>query len=506
MDQGMTLEQRQSLHLTPQMRQSIKILRMDLIELNNWLEEASQGNPVLEVELSQVNEKDDEFGKRGYEDKDTPKEYLNEKIDWGNWQERESFSSYYSSQKESIKNKALLNGFRKNLEYNILQSSNLHEHLLLCLKMIVNNDIDSKIGEYLIGNIDQNGYLGISCQDVSRDLKINEKRVKKVLAMIQNCSIPGLGARSLKECLLLQLKNLKIENKQTIKQLIMHYLTELSQKRFKRICKELDLSNYEIQNLLDIIVKNFDPKPGRIFSQDNNVIFLIPDIIVKKVDDRYEIMENKNYFPSIKINSHYKNILLEEGSKENSKNGEFLITKRGSEYQKTLKYLKKNLNSAHWIIRCVEQRRKTVLGITRFVVDYQKEFLENGISYLKPLSMRQVADALELHESTISRAINGKKIQLPRGFYDMKYFFSKGLAQDKIEPISNERIKNIIKTYIETEDCYSPYSDRQIVDLLKENNGIQIARRTVANYRKLLKIASAKMRRRYRKENKLKIF
>jgi RNA polymerase sigma-54 factor len=120
--------------------------------------------------------------------------------------------------------------------------------------------------------------------------------------------------------------------------------------------------------------------------------------------------------------------------------------------------------------------------------------------------MRQVADALELHESTISRAINGKKIQLPRGFYDMKYFFSKGLAQDKIEPISNERIKNIIKTYIETEDCYSPYSDRQIVDLLKENNGIQIARRTVANYRKLLKIASAKMRRRYRKENKLKIF
>jgi RNA polymerase sigma-54 factor len=286
----------------------------------------------------------------------------------------------------------------------------------------------------------------------------------------------------------------------------MHYLTELSQKRFKRICKELDLSNYEIQNLLDIIVKNFEPKPGRIFSQDNNVIFLIPDIIVKKVDDRYEILENKNYFPSIKINSHYKNILLEEGSKENSKNGEFLITKRGSEYQKTLKYLKKNLNSAYWIIRCVEQRRKTVLDITRFVVDYQKEFLENGISYLKPLSMRQVADALELHESTISRAINGKKIQLPRGFYDMKYFFSKGLAQDKIETISNERIKNIIKTYIETEDCYSPYSDRQIVDLLKENNGIQIARRTVANYRKLLKIASAKMRRRYRKENKLKIF
>jgi len=500
MNQGMSLEQRQSLHLTPQMHQSIKILQMDIIELNHWLEKASQDNPVLEVELKQINEKEREFDKKGYEDRYTPKEHLNNKIDWGDWEERSSFFSYYSERKESIKDQVLLNGYRKNLQYNILHSSNLHDHLLFCFKMIVDNEIDFKIGEYLIGNIDQNGYLTVSCQEISKDLNIEEKRVKKVLAMIQNCSIPGLGASSLKECLLLQLKNKKIENKRIIKQLIMYYLPELSQKNFNRICKELRLSNYDIQDLLDIIVKNFEPKPGRIFSQDNEVIFLIPDIVVKKVDGEYEIMENKNYFPSIKINSHYKNILSEESNKEISRNGESFLTEKGSEHQKALKYLKKNLNSAHWIIRCVEQRRKTVLDVTRFIIDYQKDFLEKGISYLKPLSMKEAADALELHESTISRAINGKKIQLPRGFYDMKYFFSKGLSQEKNTPISNEKIKDIIKNHIENEKRYSPYSDQQLVNLLKDKDDIRIARRTIAKYRKLLEIPSAKLRRRYEKK------
>jgi len=150
----------------------------------------------------------------------------------------------------------------------------------------------------------------------------------------------------------------------------------------------------------------------------------------------------------------------------------------------------------------VEQRRKTVLDITQFIIDYQKEFLKKGVAYLKPLSMQKVADGLGLHESTVSRAINDKNIQLPRGFYDMKYFFSKGLPQEKNETISNERIKSIIKNYIETENSYSPHSDQDIADLLKKKDNIQIARRTVTKYRKLQGISSAKMRRRYREENK----
>ncbi|MFW6149296.1 MAG: RNA polymerase factor sigma-54 [Atribacterota bacterium] len=489
MDQGMTLEQRQVLHLTPQMRQSIKILQMDVIELNHWLERESQDNPVLEVEWNQIKEKAKEFTRNDYEDKDISKEYLNS-----------SLFSYYSDRRHLTRDNSMSVDYGKYSQSSISQNITLHEHLMLYLKLIVDNDIDYKIGEYLIGNIDENGYLGISCLEISGDLKIPEKRVKKILAMIQNCSIPGLGARNLRECLLLQLKYLKFENKNIIKKLITSYLNELARKNFNIICKKLHLSNYEIQYLLDIIVKNFDPKPGRIFYQNSELNILIPDIVIKKVDDKYEIMENKTYFPSIKINALYKNILLENNPKGDTKIGESFLTEKGSEHQKTLKYLEKKMNSARWIIRCVEQRRKTVLDITRFIIDYQKDFLGKGVAYLKPLSMQKVADAVGLHESTVSRAINDKKIQLPRGFYDMKYFFSKGLPQEKNEAISNERIKNIIKNYIETENSYSPHSDQDIADLLKKKDNIQIARRTVTKYRKLQGISSAKMRRRYRKQ------
>ncbi len=488
MDQGMALEQRQSLHLTPQMRQSIKILQMDVIELSRWLEKESQDNPVLEVERNQLIEKD------------SPKSNTTNKTKWEDWEERQSFFSYYSDRKGLTRNNDLVAEQEKYFQNLVSRNTTLQEHLLLYWKMIAKNDIDYKIGEYLIGNINHNGYLGISCLEVARGLKISEKRARQVLAMIQNCSIPGLGARSLKECMLLQLKYLKLEKKDIIKKLISFHLTELSQKKFNNIYKKLHLSYYDIQQLLDVIVKNFDPKPGRIFYQNSELNFLIPDIIIKKISDKYEIIENKGYFPSIKINAIYRNMLLGNKLEGDSKNRESLFTDKGSEHQKTLKYLEKKMNSAYWIIRCVEQRRKTVLDITRFIIDYQREFLEKGVAYLKPLSMKSVADSLGLHESTISRAINEKKIQLPLGFYDMKFFFSKGLPQEKNELISNERIKSIIKDYIKIENPYSPYSDQKLADLLQKRDNIQVARRTVSKYRKLQGISSAKIRRRYKKQ------
>ena len=487
MDQGMNLEQRQTLNLTPQMRQSIKVLQMDVIELSRWLEKESHDNPVLEIELNQIIEKDSQKSNGTNET---------------NWEEEQSFFSYYSEQKDLTANNGLAVEQEKDFQHFVSRSTTLHEHLLLCWKLIAKNDVEYKIGEYLIGSINQNGYLGIDCQEVALSLNIPEKRVRQVLAMIQNCSIPGLGARSLKECLLLQLKYLKLEKKGIIKKLISFHLTELSQKKFNKICKTLHLSYYDIQHLLDVIVKSFEPKPGRIFFQnsDSELNFLIPDIIVKKIDDKYEIIENKSYFPSIKINSIYKNILLENKSEGDTKHRESLLTEKGSEHQKTLSYLEKKMNSARWIIRCVEQRRKTVLDVTRFIVDYQREFLEKGVAYLKPLSMRKVADSLGLHESTISRAINEKKIQLPRGFYDMKFFFSKGMPQERDEGISNERIKGIIKDYIKAENPYFPYSDQKLADLLQKRENIKVARRTVTKYRKLQGISSAKIRRRYQKQ------
>ena len=214
-----------------------------------------------------------------------------------------------------------------------------------------------------------------------------------------------------------------------------------------------------------------------------------------------KVIENKAYFPSIKINHLYKNILLKDKAEGNDQNRETIFSSdKGSEHKKTLKYLENKLNSAYWIIRCIEQRRKTVLDITRFIIDYQRDFLEKGIAFLKPLSMRKAADSLGLHESTVSRAINEKKIQLPRGLYDMKFFFSKALPQRSDDAVSNERIKSMVKKYILLEDPYQPYSDQKLADLLQKREKIRIARRTITKYRKLQGISSAKIRRRYKKQ------
>ncbi|MDD4288205.1 MAG: RNA polymerase factor sigma-54 [Atribacterota bacterium] len=499
MNQGMALEQKQTLNLTPQMRQSIKILQMDIMELNLWIEKESLENPVLEVEFSPVTERDGDFSQSIDGDNESQKSSIDKKIDWES--DNNNMRSFLSSFPESNAiwgNKILSSDQKKECDYSFHVNTTLHEHLLLNFKVLIEDDTDYKIGEFIIGNIDQNGYLTISCSDISKDLNISEQLVKKILAMIQNCTIPGIGARDLRECLLLQLKHLKLENKSVLKKLILFYLSELSQKNFKKISKELCISKYEVQCLLDIIVKNFEPKPGRIFQQSSELNLLIPDIIVKNVDDRYEIIENNNYYPLIKINSHYRNILKQSCSKEVNYE-KFTTIENENEQKKILKYLESKLNSARWIIKCIEQRRKTLSDITRFIIDYQDGFLKNGIAYLRPLSMKKAAESLGIHESTVSRAINNKKIQLPRGFYDMKYFFSKGLSQEKQSAISNEKIKRIIKNYIETENPYFPYSDKQIADLLQQRDNIKIARRTIAKYRKLQGILPAMLRRRYKK-------
>jgi RNA polymerase sigma-54 factor len=503
MDQGMSLEQRQTLHLTPQMRQSIAILQMNMIELNHWIEKELQDNPVLEIEPDEINEKDIKVSKEIDGESNLPKSDSDSRINWDEWEEKQSFFSYSLDQKGLVKNNTLAKEQEKDLQYSISQTTTLHEHLLLCLKLVVKNDIDFKIGEYLIDNINNNGYLGTTCLEVAQDLNITEKRVSRVLAMIQNCSMPGLGARNLKECLLLQLKHLKLEEKDILKNLIVFHLDELSKKNFKEICKKLNLSYYDIQQLLNILVKNFDPKPGRIFYQNSELNFLIPDIIVKKIGDKYEIIENKGYLPSIKINTLYKNMLIENKLAGDAKNRESFYVEKENEHQKTLRYLEKKIKSASWVIRCIEQRKKTIFDVTQFIIDYQRQFLEKGVAYLRPLSMKNVADSLGLHESTVSRAISEKKIQLPRGIYNMKFFFSKALPQKREEAVSNERIKNLVKKYILMEDPYHPYSDQKMTELLQTKENIKVARRTITKYREMLKISHSKIRRKYKKQENI---
>ncbi len=487
MEQNLLLEQRQQLQLSPQMYQSIKILQMNIIELNRWLEKEAQENPVLEIIFNRTDSPGEDTAKRdrSSDNKESDDNFLldylvrwkglttNKKID-ANEQEREG------RQLDTILNK-----------------TSLEEHLRQNFGVLVNDELDYKIGEYLIGNIDYNGYLTISCKEAASDLRIPEKKVRQILTLIQNCSLPGLGARNLKECLLLQLKQKELPEKRFLKELVLSYLDELSRKDFKTIGRELELTFPEIQHLLDVLKKEFNPKPGRVFSQYQETKFLVPDIIIKRIDNQYEIFEHKNNFNGIKINSFYEKMLFEYQQVRKSGNQKTLSQEKLLETQKTLDYLKEKISAARWILRCIEQRRNTIFKIVRFIISYQQEFLENGVIYLKPLSLEQAADALGLNKSTISRAIKSKKIQLPRGVYELKYFFSKGLPQANNGPISNEIIKNLIKKYILEEDTICPYSDQELTEILQEKERVKVARRTVAKYRKLMDIPSARLRKRY---------
>jgi len=498
MNHGLILEQKQVLNLTPKMQQSIKILQMSKAELMHWLELESQDNPLLEISLDEMDKKLKDKKKGALEEDD-----LTEKANISNLKgavfEQEVSNFGYDEQKKLasryIKKADQYEGY--NLP--VARNTNIHEHLLFSLNTTAKNSIDLKIGEYIILNINNNGYLEASCLEIARDLGILEKKVKNILAIIQNSSMPGLGARSLKECLLLQLKYKNLKKKGILRKLIIFYLNELSQKKFKKIARDLNLTYYEIQELLDEIIKNLDPKPGRIFNQDNTH-YLVPDFIIKKMGNNYEIIENSNFLPYIRISSIYKKYLIENKDSKIGKK-DFLNSEKSAEHQKTLDYITKKMDSANWIIYCCEQRQKTLMKIVHYIIDYQREFLEKGIAYLKPLSMKKVADSLSMHESNVSRAIHEKKIQLPRGTYDLKFFFSKTISRDSEVLISNDRIKNMVKDYILSEDPYNPYSDKELADLLEDKENIRIARRTITKYRKLLGISIARLRQRYKKQN-----
>ena len=501
-EQSLVLEQKQKLHLTPQMRQSIRILQMNLIHLRQWLDKASQDNPVLELDLNNTMNNDE--GSYQINPDENEKESGTGIPADLNKESHQLFDHDFGRRADSINriNQQQEDNYQTDYSYNI----NLRSHLLLQLELMVNNEKDFKIGEYIIDNINDNGYLTNSCSSIAEDLDIPEKNVKQILAMIQSSSIPGLGARNLRECLLLQLKNLPMAEKGKIKQLISNYLDDLSKKNFKKIKQALHLSFYEIQHLLDIIIHNFDPKPGRIFPQKQGFNFLIPDIIVKKMGNEYEIQENKSYLPRVTLNKHYQRLIKDSLNKSNTEiaKGNYVFEKEQDD-EMAIHYLKTKMKSAIWIMHCVEQRRQTVLKISRFIIDYQREFLDKGMQYLKSLSLKKAAESLQMHESTISRAIRGKRIQIPRGIYEMKFFFSKGLMQNKTEKcemISQEKIKNLIRQYILAENSFQPYSDQELASLLSTNEKIKVARRTITKYRKLLHISSSKMRRRYKKNKK----
>lgn len=460
MNFSLTLSQTQKLVMTPELRQAITILQLSTFELGQYIENQLLENPLLDIS--------DDFLKNDLPVEKKAKE-KEDSIDWEEYFQDEASSGPIISQREQ-KEEVVYDNF-------VSSTPSLQEHLMMQLHLTFLSKTELKIGEFLIGNLDKNGYLTITTDEASRLLKVSKKDVEETLKIIQTFDPAGVGARNLPECLLIQIEQKGIETPK-IKDLIKNHLEDLAEARFAKIADKLNISIAQVQQLKDILV-TLDPKPGRNFSSVNDVHYIVPDAVIEKVGNEYIVIMNDSISPRLSINPYYRALLTSE-DKESS----------------ISKFLSNRLDSALWLIKSIEQRRITLHKVIQSIADVQRDFLDCGLIHLKPLTMKQIADMVGVHESTVSRAISGKYVQTPRGVFELKFFFQSGLENVNGTMTSAESIKKIIREIIEGEDSHNPLSDQKLADILKEK-GISISRRTVSKYREEMGILSSTKRKRY---------
>jgi RNA polymerase sigma-54 factor len=452
----LTIEQTQKLSMTPELIQAIKILQLNNVDLNEYVQDELLENPILEEDRSANDEEPvtvevdirEKIVEDSYDD-DSYKQW-----EYSNDDDDDYTFDKYTSAEETLQDFLLEQ----------LQLSNLKGKVL-------------EVARYLIEAIDDNGYLTLTVEEVCVATGANEDEADKALSYIQTLEPCGVGARNLSECLIIQLaaKGLLTDE---IEFIIENMLEDIANNKVSHIAKKVGLKPEEVQDILDMI-KKLEPKPGRQFSTGESTRYVVPDIIVEKVNDDYVVSTNDSSVPKLMVSSYYSQLSQ---------------TAKGDEELE--KYLNGRFNSAMWLIRSIEQRKQTIFNVAVAVVHYQKDFFDNGEKYLKTLTLKQIAEELNIHESTVSRAINGKYIQSPRGVFELKYFFSSGVSMESGDGMSSNSVKSFIKEIVEGEDTKKPYSDQDMVEMLKEK-GIDISRRTVAKYREGMGIQSSSKRRRY---------
>ncbi len=423
------------LRLTPQMRLAISLLQMPLVKLKEFVAKQVEENPLLEIEKLEVPPK-----------------------------ETESDLNYNSDEDEEKQD------YRKSL---ITNPVSLQEHLLKQLHLIVADD-ERKIGELIVENTNDDGYLKISIKEIAKLSGAVPSQIQKILSLIQTFDPIGVGARNLRECLLLQIKA-KGEENSLEGQIIDKYLPYLEKKRFEFIAKKLKVPAERIKSAIKEIA-NLEPKPGCSFNTEKTVR-LIPDAILKRNNDTYEVMLNDWELPNLFLNPKYKRMLKQKDVTEDTK-----------------EYLKERLGAAKFLINAINNRKETIKKVAETIVYIQKDFLDNGMQNLKPMTLSQIANLVGKHKSTVSRTVNNKYLQTPDGIFELRHFLSSGVKQENGEFYSSKAIKSKIKELIESEDKENPLADQEIVNLLKEDE-ISISRRTIAKYRNQLKILASKSRR-----------
>lgn len=476
----MALELKQSLNLsqqlimTPQLQQAIKLLQLSRLELLEAIYQEIETNPVLEeqgvVEHEEEVSLDDEKLEIDEETSPLPEVDVEvapqEEVDW------ESYISEYNTGWAELPYED-----REVPQFENITSTktNLYSHLMWQLNMSNLDEVQKEIGLHIIGNITNDGYLDITVDELAENTGQPVEKVEKILKLIQSFDPVGVGARDTRECLLIQARLQGLEGT-LVEKILMDHLKDLEDKRYENIAKKLGVSMDEVISAVSII-RGFEPKPGRSYS-DEETIYVSPDIYVFKVGDDYEIVLNEDGLPKLRINAYYKDVLRHKDSLPDN----------------VRDYIQEKLKSAAWLIKSIHQRQRTIYKVTESIVRFQRDFLDKGITHLKPLVLRDVAEDIQMHESTISRVTTNKYVYTPQGLFELKFFFNSAISSMDGDTVASESVKEHIRNIIKMENKQRPYSDQEIAEILKKLN-IRVARRTVAKYRESMGILPSRKRR-----------
>jgi RNA polymerase sigma-54 factor len=460
----------QQLVMTPQLQLAIRLLQLSRLELQDTIQQELEQNPVLEEvieESSLETDKQQQEEKTESPDEVVIGETIPDDIDWRNYIEEYNTpgrTSYEFERKEHL-------GF----EHFLVKKQSLQEHLLWQLMMTGPDSATKQFGSLIVGNINADGYLDASLDEIARAGDTSPESVWNVLTLMQTFDPPGVCARDLKESLLIQAGQLGLANT-LVEKIITDHLNHLENRNIVAICRALGVDKKRILQAVEII-QSLEPKPGRMFS-DETPQHIIPDVYVYKYDQEFVILLNDNGLPRLRINALYRNCLM-GASKVSAKEKE---------------YIREKLRSATWLIRSVHQRKKTIYRVMESILRFQRSFFDKGVSHLKPMVLRDVADDIEMHESTISRVTTNKYVHTPQGIHELKFFFNSPIKRVHGEAVASASVKDKIKHIIDGESSRKPYSDKKISLILKNDN-IDIARRTVAKYREILNILPSSKRK-----------
>lgn len=557
MRMGLEMRMSQQLIMTPQLQQAIKLLQLSRIELEELIDQSLIENPTLEI--TPVEEEEDSSEKAS-DDSEEAKNLVEEQVQLSYDEEWQSYIESGAGVMQDVKNRTSESDDQSNpLEATISKERSLMDHLLWQLDLTKMSEVEKDIAEYIIGNIDDEGYLSISLRellattpellDMVKELLLNneietitdpdavamfdeyhETReqvvakkkgrkkkspvldeedeeeleeidisnvsddqcgvLEKILRRIQLFDPPGVATRTLQECLGNQLKILKLEDSLAMK-IIQENMMLLEQKDLKKIAR---LQKTDIQEVVKAyqIITELEPKPGRPFGGDVTQ-YVIPDVFIYKRGSEYVVSMNQDSMPRLRINPYYQKLLQE--NKENREDHEQTRKEGEGEQDMTYQYILEKIKAGDWLMKSIEQRQKTIYRVTKSILKFQSEFFEKGIDYLKPLVLKDVAEDIDVHESTVSRITTNKYVYTPQGIFELKYFFTSGIDQGDGDVISSKKIKDYIQKLIESEDKRKPYTDLQIKNELLENAGIKVARRTVAKYREAMNILPSNKRK-----------